>query len=262
MGPVAGFKPLDMAALRAQAEKWAADPTDEDDGCPHCDGSGYLISDNTFVGICRCAGQRTWRARWDFYLKSVARVSNEAALDAERIKLEDGCIQYVRGKLRQHFRLFPGSNSVFLYGLTGVGKTLCAHWLARRRMEKEDRAARFLSCAQLSNDVSQMMDDDDAAESVNSAARSANNSATVLVIDDLGHERSPGAIGRIQEWIDLRFTKRAPTVVTSNLSLSELAKRYDAAVLSRATQGGAWMAAVEIPRHFPNLRGRERHFYE
>lgn len=66
--------------------------------------------------------------------------------------------------------------------------------------------------------------------------------ADVLILDDLGVEHATQwSFSRVGELIDFRYRRRAPTVITTNLRLSEFAKRYGERVTDRIGEMGNWV---------------------
>ena len=64
--------------------------------------------------------------------------------------------------------------------------------------------------------------------------------APLLILDDLGREKATDwVLERLYVMIDTRYGDRLPTVVTTNYSLDELAKRDYGAMVSRLTEDGA-----------------------
>lgn len=65
-------------------------------------------------------------------------------------------------------------------------------------------------------------------------------SCDFLAIDDLGHEgkASDGVLGALHEIVTARHGNFRPTAISTNLSLDEIARRYDESIASRV---GAWL---------------------
>lgn len=66
-----------------------------------------------------------------------------------------------------------------------------------------------------------------------------------LAIDDLGHEGKPSefVIGALHEIVDARHGNYKPTFIATNLTLDEIAQRYDDAIASRV---GSWIPVVMV----------------
>ncbi len=63
--------------------------------------------------------------------------------------------------------------------------------------------------------------------------------APMLVLDDLGREKATDwVLERLYVLVDTRYGANLPTVMTTNYSLEDLAKRDYGAVVSRLTEGG------------------------
>lgn len=64
--------------------------------------------------------------------------------------------------------------------------------------------------------------------------------APLLILDDLGREKATDwVLERLYVLIDTRYGERRPTVVTTNYSLDELARRDYGAMVSRLTEAGS-----------------------
>jgi DNA replication protein DnaC len=75
---------------------------------------------------------------------------------------------------------------------------------------------------------------DEASESESQVIRHY-TTLDLLVIDDLAHEGkvTEAGVGALHEILSVRLGTYKPTVITSNLSLEEIARVYDAAIASR-----------------------------
>lgn len=116
----------------------------------------------------------------------------------------------------------PATDSLYLWGSCGVGKTHLAYAVARRCFE-ETLSAAILRSYQLSRRV-RMKDPEDEEVAIREFL-----DADVLVLDDLGVGSDTAYSRRLlQEILDGRdFVDRAGLVVTSKYSLSGLAQKLD-----------------------------------
>lgn len=133
--------------------------------------------------------------------------------------------------------------NLVLDGAVGAGKTGLAWLIVRDLITGEPSVgALFLNFRDLLWEIRASFDSGDAEGSL--LARRA-QSVSVLALDDLGAERpTPWACEQLATLIDKRYENRLPTVVTSNYSPAELAKRLGKddpvigrRVVSRLTEG-------------------------
>ncbi|MPZ49697.1 MAG: hypothetical protein GEU75_10450 [Dehalococcoidia bacterium] len=113
-------------------------------------------------------------------------------------------------------------NSLLLTGRTGVGKSGLAAAALRQLIEAELMHGAFWAVPQLLAALRPGGDsDDDLVSSL--------QEVDVLVLDDLGAEKpSAWTLDTLFTIIDHRHGEDATTIITSNLSLEQLAKRYSA----------------------------------
>ena len=106
---------------------------------------------------------------------------------------------------------------VLLYGTTGTGKTYLAACIANALIDKGYRAV-FTSMARIERALQSGWDD--RQEYIDFLSR-----VPLVVIDDIGAERDTSYMGEIiYSVIDARYTAGLPLIVTTNLTLAELAK--------------------------------------
>ncbi len=120
--------------------------------------------------------------------------------------------------------------NIFLYGKTGVGKTFLAHCIAKALIDKGVNVVFLTEAAfiELSED-NQFHTSDDTR-----AASQTVFDCDLLVIDDLGANRNNSFISSsLLRVIDERYLNRKSTVITSNLSIEDLAARYSDRIFSR-----------------------------
>jgi len=152
-------------------------------------------------------------------------------------------------------RLAGATVNLYLHGPTGEGKTGLAVGVARRLAET-GQAVRFVVGRDWLDDVRRA-----SFERRDSTAEDLAREADVLVLDDLGTERStPFALERLLSLVDFRYRQERPTVVTSNLAPSELVLELNKLdetagerIVSRLVED-----AERIRFGFGNLRLRQR----
>ncbi len=167
-------------------------------------------------------------------------------------------------------RLVEGTiRNLVLVGRTGVGKTHVAVGVVRALVERDylapDDAERIYvdtgrwpeqrvlprwlnvadAIAALRSEMDAPVDDRDAAEAV----RRARTHPALLVLDDLGRERTSDWTGEIvYGLLNGRYEALRPTLVTSNLTPAELAVSPYWPVVSRLAEDGE-LVLVEGPDH-------------
>ncbi len=115
------------------------------------------------------------------------------------------------------------------YGKTGLGKTFLMHCIAKRAQEK-NLSVLMITANRLLNLIRKdyfSQGDEEGLQLV--------FSADVLLIDDLGTEPllKNITIEQFFALIDDRFTRKKPTIFSTNLTLTELQDRYSERIASR-----------------------------
>lgn len=138
--------------------------------------------------------------------------------------------------------LGPNGRGALVTGSVGTGKSrllaaACALMLQRRRPPRYYHARRLF--ARMSAVYG------DGAEETEQRVIDDLSTCDFLAIDDLGHEGKPSefVIGALHEVVDARHGNYRPTFIATNLTLEELARRYDDAIASRL---GSWMPIVMV----------------
>ena len=121
-------------------------------------------------------------------------------------------------------RAWDGAESVVLWGDVGRGKTHLGCGLLLVNLE-QSRPARFVSVAQLMDELKARFDDDAKEQSQAYFDRIANQ--PVLMLDDLGKEQdTPWTRERMSTLLDRRYRGQLTTIITTNLTHAEVAARY------------------------------------
>ncbi len=120
---------------------------------------------------------------------------------------------------------------IFLFGPAGTGKT---HLVAKIAQET-DLATKFIKMPKLLLQLRSNFNTSSSWENADTINKLA--SQELLIIDDLGAEKTSDWVEEtIYLLIDERYGKELPTILTSNYSLSDIAKRVGDRVASRITE--------------------------
>ncbi len=122
------------------------------------------------------------------------------------------------------------SCSLFFFGNTGLGKTFISSMIAKALIEKGFNVA-FDS---INNFLIRAENDHFRRSNGNTVEAIIN--ADLVILDDLGSEFStPFNNSTLYNIINTRINMEVPTIVSTNLSLSELNDKYDDRIISRFT---------------------------
>ena len=203
--------------------------------CPHCGGTGYLGST-----MCRClqelcrqeqkkelsllnSNNESFEAfRLDYYSDQVDR--NYGASPRAIMKRNfDVCLKYA-----QNFSMTSG-NLLFV-GNTGLGKTFLSACVARAAADKGYSVA-YESASHLMGKLekNRFNPDDQNREDVQKIM-----GCDLLIVDDLGTEL-PGnfVTAALYTLVNDRLLAGKPMVISTNLNVEEIARRYSAQIASR-----------------------------
>lgn len=125
---------------------------------------------------------------------------------------------------------FPSGGGLFIYGMTGTGKTFLSNCIARELIDRGYTVV-YLSAVRFFNILA------DAAfgkETEDAKIAGQIYSCDLLIIDDLGTEMANSLTQTyLFDCINERALKEKATVISSNKSLDELANTYSERILSR-----------------------------
>lgn len=205
--------------------------------CEKCNDTGYV------KGIrCECFNELLKK----YAVKEINRNSN--------IKLEDFCnfnlnyypdiVDKVTGIVprlemaanlnfcKQYVKDFSyNSPSLFFIGKTGLGKTFLSSAIAKELLQKGHNVA-FDSI----QNFLRAIENEHFGRVVNTDTLQTLIDADLVILDDLGSEFSSAFYSTaLYNVINSRLNKELPTIISSNLSLSELQNKYDDRIISRIT---------------------------
>lgn len=259
---------MTLNSMAGQLEKIKAhvedlDPNEADDfiipevGCKRCNWTGYVYTDpgGLLVGPCTCLKARGLKHWIKSYRASVYVHCPEDAINLNSIDPEKGAIPKAIAEFRKHRHAQEKCNSIGLVGGPGVGKTTAGHYLVHKMMRKFERPAVYLNCRFFGPRYADQVENQQSKAYVLRLKREVDEK-NIMFFDDLGAEKEGSAAAQcLGEMLQIRFEKRAPTVLTSNLDGSRLVSRYGGIGMSRMTSGGKWMLIVGFsPSDFHDLR--------
>jgi len=126
------------------------------------------------------------------------------------------------------------SESIYITGAVGTGKTHLSVALVMKLRGIQPQKANFQQATGILIDLRSGFSKD--ASEKEALGKFQNNE--ILIIDDLGAEKVSDYV--VQAWysiIDYRYSNMLPTIITTNLSLDELAGRFGDRVASRISSG-------------------------
>ncbi|MBZ4669853.1 MAG: replication protein [Oscillospiraceae bacterium] len=203
--------------------------------CPKCQDKGYINGQR-----CECFKKLLWKYATEqlnansqmmlcsfetFNLDYYSKIPDGSGLsDYEKMKnVYNHCKNYAK-----NFSL--KSPSIFMLGLTGLGKTHLSFAIAKEVIEKGynvayDSAVNYLRAIEKEHFGRSDNDKDTLQILLNT---------DLLILDDLGAEYESGFyVSTIYNIINTRLNKGLPTIINSNLTPAELQKRYDDRIVSR-----------------------------
>lgn len=157
-------------------------------------------------------------------------------------------------ELRQHLERFrqwrggPAETFATLTGTTGSGKTHLAAATMRRWYEAGRTDARWVGVSRLFHNLRAAIPTGQTSQIVDRVV-----GCKLLVLDDLGTERvTDWVFDTLYTIVSSRYDAERPTVVTTNLTLSEIGQRLDARISSRLSEGLA--VKLDLPDYRPRMR--------
>ena len=204
--------------------------------CPICNDSGYVNGSR-----CECFNELIKKYTVDelnesckielhdfdeFNLGLYSNIPDEKSGIIPRERMNEILIQ-----CRNYVDTFSkNSCSLFFLGKTGLGKTFLSSMIAKALIEKG-----FNVVFDSINNFLIMAENDHFGRSNGNTVETIIN-ADLVILDDLGSEFStPFNNSTLYNIINTRINMEVPTIVSTNLSLSELNEKYDDRIISRLT---------------------------
>lgn len=126
-------------------------------------------------------------------------------------------------------------NGLFFYGRAGAGKTHLVVSIARHIVQQKQIAVKFVRVIDLLLEIRQTYNTDEYYRTENELELLRKYSTVpLLILDDLGTEKATEWARQIlYQIVDSRWIDDRPLIITSNLTLRELAERFDDRISSR-----------------------------
>jgi len=205
--------------------------------CRKCMDTGYVGNQE-----CSCLKKRLIEAAYDMSnIKDVLKTENfenfDVSLYSDEVDQSTGKsprdrIESILLKALDFVKNFDNVfTNLFLYGKSGLGKTFLCNCIAKDILDK-GKSVLYLSASQLFKTLEKNTfknDSDEFDDVLNLIFES-----DLLIIDDLGTEfQTSFTASEFFNIINLRFIKKKPVVISTNLSPEDIADKYSDRVVSR-----------------------------
>ena len=220
-----------------------ADFTEVKYSCPECSDSGVVGT-----GLCRCIKEIMIRER--IAASAMGRLIETQSFDNFNTELYsydkrvEEKMKAILAMAKAYVRDFDKRrDNLLLIGPTGTGKTHISTAIARELMHKGYDV--------IYDSTQNILSDFEADRFRNSYGREENRSdkyldCTLLIIDDLGTEFSNQfTVATIYNLLNTRQNKGLATIISTNLSPEELARKYEDRVYSRIIGSGSKILPFE-----------------
>ncbi|MBR3554912.1 MAG: ATP-binding protein [Oscillospiraceae bacterium] len=211
---------------------------DEEPACPLCSDRGYVGTKP-----CTCL-MKIYKEEQRKELSRLLNLRGEN-FDAFQLRYYDAFDPVTGSSPRRHMEMVllncrsyaenfrPDGRSLFLTGAPGLGKTFLSACIASVVAEKGfsvvyDTAVNVVSCFEEAR-FGRRGEPEEAQADVQRCLR-----CDLLILDDLGTEMNTSfSVSAIYEVLNTRLREGRSTVVSSNLSLEEISRRYTSQIASR-----------------------------
>lgn len=237
--------------------------------CPYCDDRG-LILDGDVARPCQCMQQKDLinkfkyarmsremmlqtfiKFRLDYYSRCLVDEKDRSYFETAQKGLQ-GAKDFVNAYLTDQNT--PG---ILFTGQVGSGKTFLACAIANELME-HDKEVLFLIVPDMLDELRASFNRRDAKEYSELDLLDTARTVPVLIMDDLGaHNYTEWSTNRIYSIINYRMNHQLPTVITTNLNISELGEYLGERTKSRILQM-CRLFRLQVERDIRMLKYQER----
>jgi DNA replication protein DnaC len=222
--------------------------------CPlgRCDGSGWLLDDDSKAHPCECRQHRVSQAVTRRMGTGIPRRFAGVSFDRKPIcDLDPLVLRHVRTYVDGIGESIDNGRGLWFYGDVGTGKTSLAMLVSKTALEA-GRSVAIYSVPRLLAEIKETYDRDTADSYMQLFRRLC--AVDLLHLDDLGAERTTDwVLEQLYAIVNERWQDRRAIVVTTNLqSLDELREQLGARTVSRLTE----ICGDAIPIMGPDLRLR------
>lgn len=235
-------KNLHLQSERVQAliaAGFSPDYIDDEYACAQCHDTGYIGTE-----ICSCL-KKLYNEELKASLSNLFKLGNESFDNFDLTWYDDApnpalgmpTRSYMESICETCYRYATKFNhkstSLFFNGDTGLGKTFLSACIARVVADKGYSVVYDMACSIFSAFEEEKFSKSDDPDGLRSALRRYFES-DLLIIDDLGTEMTTSfTISALYELLNTRLVAGKKTIISSNLSLDELRRRYTPQIMSR-----------------------------
>lgn len=208
---------------------YPADYLDIHYSCPKCDDTGYCNN-----AICECFSQLCGKLEAD----EINRHSQLelSSFDTFSLSYYSGDDYFIMKRIFEYIKDYaenftPQSNSLLIFGKTGLGKTHLSLAVANKALEKGYSVV-YDSAINILHEIEK----EHFSREHTSEMTDLVMQTDLLILDDLGTEHTtPFYSSTIYNIINTRLNRKKPTIISTNLDYTGIRQRYEERVVSRLT---------------------------